>query len=76
LVREHAEGNDFDWRYAVAPPELTRALIEEFGTTIVAAPASPVVLICAHSDQEARLLKRGLKKADFLQEEISRSCKS
>jgi thiol-disulfide isomerase/thioredoxin len=74
LVREHALANGFDWRYAVAPPELTRALIAEFGTAIVAAPSAPMILICP--EEKARLLKRGVKKAARLQEEIQRGCSS
>lgn len=74
LVREHAIRNGFDWRYAVAPPELTRALIDQFGTAIVAAPSAPMILICP--DEEARLLKRGVKRADKLREEIQRGCSS
>jgi len=78
LVREHALRNGFDWLYAVAPPELTRALIDSFGTAIVAAPSAPMILICGEEseDQEARLLKRGVKKADRLLEEIQRGCSS
>ena len=72
LVRDHASRNGFDWLYAIAPPELTQALIEEFGHKIVAAPLSPIVLIC--EDQRARLLKRGVKKAEVLYEEIRRGC--
>jgi thiol-disulfide isomerase/thioredoxin len=74
LVREHAIRNGFDWRYAVAPPELTRALIDQFGTAIVAAPSAPMILICR--GEEARLLKRGVKRADKLREEIQRGCSS
>jgi thiol-disulfide isomerase/thioredoxin len=88
LVREHAIRNGFDWLYAVAPPELTRALIAEFGTAIVAAPSAPMILICGDrsehgrsdgqgaDEQGARLLKRGVKKADRLLEEIERGCSS
>jgi hypothetical protein len=74
LVREHAMRNGFDWLYAVAPPELTRALIDQFGTAIVAAPSAPMILICR--DEEGRLLKRGVKRADKLREEIQRGCSS
>ncbi|UCF99893.1 MAG: TlpA family protein disulfide reductase [Spirochaetaceae bacterium] len=76
LVRDHASRNGFSWLYAIAPPELIRALIDEFGTAIVAAPSSPIVLICEDDDQEARLLKRGVKRADTLREEIQRGCSS
>jgi thiol-disulfide isomerase/thioredoxin len=64
-VREHANDHGFDWRYAVSQPQVTRALMAEFGTGIVAATATPVVLI--GPDQEGSLLRRGLKRADALE---------
>ena len=73
-VRNHASRNGFEWRYAVSPPQLTQALMAEFGTAIVIAPSAPVVLVC--EDQKGRLLKRGVKKADRLKEEIDRGCSS
>lgn len=73
MVRQHAASNGFDWIYAVAPPELTRALMREFGTAIVAAPSAPVVLIC-EDQSDARLLGRGVKRANRLIEEIERGC--
>ncbi len=45
-VREYAEGNGFDWRYAVAPTGMTDALIEEFGTAVTNAPSTPVIVAC------------------------------
>jgi hypothetical protein len=45
-VREHIERNGFGWYFAVAPEELTKALIDEFGLTVVSAPSAPVVFIC------------------------------
>jgi cytochrome oxidase Cu insertion factor (SCO1/SenC/PrrC family) len=65
-VREHAEKEGFDWRYAVAPPAMTKALIDEFGAVVTNAPAAPVVRIC--SDRTATLVDgRGLKSADALE---------
>lgn len=55
LVREYALRNGFNWRYAVAPPELIRALIDQFGTAIVAAPSAPIVLLCSDAASEAGL---------------------
>lgn len=64
-VREHAEKKGFDWRYAVSPPAMTKALIDEFGTVVTNAPAAPVVRICP--DRTAALVDgRGLKSADAL----------
>ena len=69
-VREHLKRNGFDWLYAVAPPELTKLLINEFGTIIVNAPSAPVVLIDENGD--ARLLGRGVKSAEKLKAEIKK----
>ena len=69
-VAAHLERHGFDWRYAVAPPELILALKEEFGVGILNAPSAPVVLICP--DQNVReLLRRGVKRANFLQEQVA-----
>ena len=73
LVRYYAESNDFDWYYAVSPTELTRALIDEFGTAIVASPSAPVVLIC-DDQRHARLLGRGVKRVAKLLDEIEKGC--
>ena len=72
-VKEHLERNDLDWYFAVAPIELTRALIDEFGLTVVSAPSAPVILICP--DQSSRLLRNGVKSANDLLSEIEKGCK-
>ncbi len=71
-VREHLERHGFDWLFAVAPIELTNALIDDFGLAVVSAPSAPVILIC--EDQSARLLRRGVKSADDLFGEIEKGC--
>ena len=45
-VREHAESKGFDWRYAVAPPAMTRQLVDEFGTVVTSPPSAPIVRRC------------------------------
>ncbi|MBR9699093.1 redoxin family protein [Candidatus Woesearchaeota archaeon] len=70
-VLEHANANGFSWRYSVAPTALTRALIDEFGTGVVNAPAVPVVLICG---DHFKYLKNGVKSPDFLKNEIAQEC--
>ncbi len=69
-VRSHVDRNGFDWLYAVASPEMTRSLIDEFGTIIVNAPSAPVIII--NEDGTARLLGRGVKSADKLEKELKR----
>ena len=65
-VVDHIDRNGFKGTFAIAPQELTNALVEQFGPSILSVPTVPVVLLS--SDQsEARLLDRGLKDADELQ---------
>lgn len=45
-VKQHAERNEFDWRFAVAPTEMTRSLIDEFGPTVTNAPSTPIIVVC------------------------------
>lgn len=71
-VKEAVEERGFDWYFAVSPVELTQALIDQFGVSVVDAPAAPVVLIC--EDLSARLLPRGIKSVDELQDELARGC--
>ncbi len=71
-IREHVETNGLDWYFAVSPIELTRALVDEFGFEVTAAPMAPVILICP--DQSARLLERGVKSADTLLAEVNKGC--
>ncbi len=68
-VRLHAEKHGFTWLFAVAPVEMTQALIDAFGLTVVNAPRAPVILIDV--DGSARLLRNGVKSAEDLLEEIS-----
>lgn len=71
-VLEHVTRNGFDWLYAVAPVEMTRMLIDEFGVGIVNAPAVPMVLIC--EDGSTRFLKRGVRSPAKLEEEVAAGC--
>jgi cytochrome oxidase Cu insertion factor (SCO1/SenC/PrrC family) len=70
-VRDHLDEHDFDWRYAVAPSSMTKALVDEFGTVISNPPAAPVVRVCG--DGEAALVEgRGLKSIGDLEAAFER----
>ncbi len=71
-VREHIQRYGLDWYFAVSPVELTNALIDEFGLSVVAAPRAPVILIC--EDQSTRFLRSGVKTAEELVSEIEKGC--
>lgn len=72
-VREHLERNNLEWYFAISPIELTEALIDDFGLSVVSAPRAPVILIC--EDQSTRFLESGVKSADTLLSEIEKGCK-
>jgi hypothetical protein len=71
-VKNHIQSNNFEGIYAIAPREMTQSLIDEFGIRIVNAPSVPIVLICDTGD--TRLLARGLKNPEKLQQEIVKGC--
>lgn len=51
-VRQHAERNGFDWRFAVAPTEMTDSLVDAFGTTVTNAPSTPIIVVCDNGETE------------------------
>ncbi len=71
-VLDHMTSHGFDWYFSISPPYLTKALIDEFGTSVVNAPSAPVILVCP--DQSSMLLGRGVKTAKELQTEIDSVC--
>ena len=44
-LKRYAEQRDFPFIYAVAPPELSRALARDFGDLVLAPPATPIIVI-------------------------------
>lgn len=71
-VLEAVQQRGFTWRFAVSPPEFTKALIAEFGSAVVNAPSAPVILVC--EDKSARLLGYGTKSVEELKAEMERGC--
>ncbi|MDY6778221.1 MAG: thioredoxin domain-containing protein [Candidatus Nanohaloarchaea archaeon] len=70
-VWRHMRRYNFTWRYAIASPTMTAALVREFDSTITVAPRSPMVLVCENG---FRRLSRGVKTAETLKEEIEQGC--
>lgn len=67
LVRQYRDQHELGLTYAVAPAELTQALIAEFGNGIVQAPQTPLILYC---NGEGTMLPQGVRSAKELQEAI------
>jgi hypothetical protein len=70
-IRSHLERHGFDWRYAVAPPEATRSLAEQYGSSVLNPPSAPMVLVCENS---TRRLPDGVKSAEELRSQVERGC--
>jgi cytochrome oxidase Cu insertion factor (SCO1/SenC/PrrC family) len=72
VVRKHQSDNGFPGLYAVAPPELTNDLVNEFGVDIITPASAPMILIC--SNGTVTRLDRGVKSAGFLEQAIRTRC--
>ena len=70
-VAAHAESNGFDWRFGVAPAEMTSSLVDDIGDRVVFAPQSPVVVVCPDGTTEA--LGKGVS-ADTVASTIDSTC--
>jgi len=68
-LAQYAENNDFGWTFAVATPEMVRALADTFGPTIANPPATPHFWIAPdllHGD-----LVTGYESGDVLLEQLA-----
>lgn len=45
-IRDHAEANGFDWKFGIAPSDLTSQLVDEFGQQVTVPPQSPLIIVC------------------------------
>jgi cytochrome oxidase Cu insertion factor (SCO1/SenC/PrrC family) len=72
VVRRYQSDNGFPGVYAIAPPELTNELVNEFGMDIITPASAPMILIC--SNGTVTQLDRGIKSAGFLEQAIRTRC--
>ncbi|HSD82561.1 MAG TPA: TlpA disulfide reductase family protein [Anaerolineae bacterium] len=68
LLKKHAETNGFNWRFAVATPELAKTLSDQFGSQFLNPTSVPMFLL----DKEGgvHLLDFGQKSVDYLTQQI------
>lgn len=69
-VQGHLDRYGFDWLFAISPIDLSRQLEAEFGTTILNVTSTPIVIL--DREQEAHLLRYGLKSAEEIGREIAK----
>ena len=53
-LAEYARREGFDWRFAVASPEVSRSLVATFGDQILSPPSTPLVIL----DPEGRVVEQ------------------
>lgn len=70
-VRSHIQRNGFDWRYSIAPSEMSQKLAKEFGNVVLNPPSAPMILVC---EEGARKLPNGVKPPSKLEEEVEKGC--
>ena len=61
-LASYAQGNGFDWTYAVMSNELLAGLADEFGRSITSAPSTPHFII--HPDGTFTELSTGIHSAE------------
>lgn len=71
-IRQHAESNDYDWRWAVVPEETTSEIVDEFGSDVVNPPTVPKVVLCP--DGEATRIDDGVLSPAELSAELDDAC--
>lgn len=67
-LKEYAEEFGFEWHFAVAPPEVARALGNLYTAQYLNPPLSPMMII--DRDGNVHHLEYGLKEAETLKEKV------
>lgn len=67
-LRAYSEEHGFDWHFAVATPELLRALVDDFGRSVSVPPATPHFVI--FPDGSVSDLTTGIEPAAALLEQL------
>lgn len=70
ILRRHVQTYGFEERFAVSPIALTRALEKDFGTIVLNATSTPVIIV--DRQQQGHLLRPGLKSAAELAKELEK----
>ena len=67
-LQAYSEEHGFDWHFAVATPELLRALVDNFGRSVTVPPATPHFVMFA--DGSVSDLTTGIEPAAVLLEQL------
>lgn len=52
-LRAHAENNGHEWRFGVAPDDVTSDLVDAFGGSVTVSSQSPLIIVCPDGSADA-----------------------
>jgi len=71
-LRDYTRRHGYYGLYAHSPPEMTSALLHQFGPLVLSPAQAPLILVCP--DGSARILSSGVKSAENLQKVLTEGC--
>ena len=71
-LHDYARDHEYYGFYARSPPELTTALVDQFGLRVLSPAQAPLIHVCP--DGKARMLDPGLKSSADLQRVLTEGC--
>ena len=72
-LRDYTHRYGYYGLYAQSPPDMTSALVDQFGTPVLSPAQAPLILVCP--DGTARILSPGVKSAENLQKVLIEGCR-
>jgi cytochrome oxidase Cu insertion factor (SCO1/SenC/PrrC family) len=69
-LKSHAESNNFHWRYAISPRNMSLELQNLFSSSVLNPTATPIIIL--DKTQNPHLLRFGVKGSSELVQEISK----
>ena len=73
-LHDYTRDHEYYGFYARSPPELTTALVDQFGLRVLSPAQAPLILVCP--DGKARMLDPGLKSSEDLQRVLTEGCQA
>ena len=71
-LRDYTRRYGYYGLYAHSPPEMTGALVDQFGPLVLSPAQAPLILVCP--DGTARILSPGVKSAEDLRKVLTEGC--
>jgi hypothetical protein len=73
-LRDYTRSSGYYGLYARSPPDMTRALVDQFGMLVLSPAQAPLIVVCP--DGTASILGPGVKSAEDLQKVLVEGCRA